>query len=457
MPESQPEQQLSSSRPSMSPLWLAVWAAADKALPMLYGVAVVVVAMQALHTDEWGAWTIFNALFLVISMIGDFFVLQPMVKIATEGNADPRPVITSSFLVYSIFSMILALAVVLLAAPLAHLMKTPIVEGPFRMMGWIVLTNIVRSHVIRVLQITYRIVSIFFVDVIYFAGLIVLMWLGWRAGTFRSSMDLVHYNLISFTASSLLGIILAFPSLLPTMKDFRVTMRRLLSLGAHQGGTGLLTVLQQQSDVLIVSGMRGGKAAGVYGAAKTFYRFFDSVRDAAQLLLVPATSRAYSQERIEAVEEVTELATAALVALMFPLSLGLIVLAPWIVPMVLKNFPEAVDEFQWLMGTGFVMPFVIVPSAVLLGIGHTRDLFRGTLIGTAVIIIGGCILTWFLGSAGMAIGVLMGTIVTAILLTRRMNRYVTFTFRTVLRRSRSFGPLVKKRLAMLQSPLRKKS
>src|SRR5206468_3135765 len=117
--------------------------------------------------------------------------------------------------------------------------------------------------------------------------------------------------------------------------------------------------------------------------------------------------------------EVTELATAALVVLLVPLTIALVVGAPFVVPLIIPRFPEAVDEFQWLMANGFAMPFVIVPSAVLLGIGHTRDLFRGTLIGTVVLVLGGVVLTWFFGSVGMAMAVFLGTAVTAFLLTRR--------------------------------------
>lgn len=439
-------------RTTKSPLWLAIWAAADKALPMFYGVAIIVIAVQTLPKAEWGAWTIFSVVFMVITLFGDFFVLQPMVKIASESDNDPRPTITASFLLYTLLSLALAAVVVLCAEPFGRLVKAPEAIDSFRMMILIVGTNIVRSHAIRVLQITYRIVAIFLVDFVYFAGLIVLMVIGWRDGSFTHSVDLINYNLIAFAASSLLGVILAFKSLLPSVTGFRATLRRLLNLGLHQGGTGLLTVLQQQSDVLIVGSIRGVTSAGVYGAARTFYRFFDSVRDAAQLLLVPATSRAYSQERIEAVAEITELATAAIVTLMLPMTIGMIVLAPWVIPMVLPRFPEAVDEFQWLMANGFAMPFVIVPSAVLLGIGHTRDLFRGTFIGTVVMIAGGSVLTWYFGSVGMASGVFLGTSVTAIFLTRRMNRYVPFTFGSVLRRSRSFGPLLRARIAAFQKP-----
>lgn len=440
----------------MSPFWLAVWAGADKILPMLYGVAVILIPVRELSAVQWGAWTNFQMVFMVITLLGDFFVLQPMVKITAEDDHDPRPIITASFILYAGLSLVLAIVAMFGRDILAMLLKAPDAAPSFALMGWLVLANIVRSIAIRVLQINYRIVAIFFVDLIYFIPLIGLMVMGKMEGTFDSSVDFVEYNLIAFVASSVLGIILCGSLLLPRVAHLDSAMRRLLDLGLHQGGTGLLTVLQQQSDLAIVSGLRGSVAAGIYNVARTFFRFFDSLRDATQLLLVPATSRAYSQERIEAVEEVTELATAAIVALMIPISTALIVLAPWVVPFILHK-PEAVEEFQWLMASGFVMPFVIVPSAVLLGIGHTRDLYRGTLIGTFSLIAGGIILTWFFGAEGMAAAVLLGTTVTAVLLTRRMNRYVPFTFRSVLKRSRSFAPLMKKRIAAIQFPLKKRN
>jgi O-antigen/teichoic acid export membrane protein len=451
-----PDSQSSVEEPKrkMTPLWLAIWAAADKALPMIYGVSLILIPLRIWPKEQWEIWTIFQMIFMVISMLGDFFVLQPMVKIASEYDHDSRPVITAASVLYTSFSIVLAIPVVLFADVLGRILKTPYASQAFTFMGWLVLSNIIRNITIRILQINYRIAAIFFVDLAYFATVVGLM--AWSAshGGFNAAYNLIDFNLISFAISSLIGLVLANRLAVPTSRDFAISVRRILELGIHQGGTGILTVLQQQSDLAIVSGVRGGAAAGIYNAARTFYRFYEALRDAAQLLLVPATSRAYSQERIEAVQEVTELATAALVTLLVPMSLTLILLAPIISPIILPNYPEAVDEFQWLMATGFVMPFVIVPSAVLLGIGHTRDLFRGTLFGTFVLVGGGLVLTYFFGSTGMAVGVLLGSVVTALFLTQRMNRYVHFTFRSVLRRSHSFGPLVRKRIAAMKLPLK---
>lgn len=430
----------------MATQWLAIWTAADKALPMLYGVAALAIAASVMPKEEWGAWTNAQMVFMTISLLGDFFLLQPLVKISSEERADRRPVATATLILYGAFSLILALGVTQAPGLLAKILKTPEAASSFRLMVWIVAANIIRSVAIRLLQIDYRIISIFFVDLAYYGPLIALMIIGNYDGSFHSSQTLMQYNVIAFAASSAVGIALTLRSILPTTRNIVPSMRHLLSVGFHQGGTGVLTVMQQQGDLAIVTGVRGGVAVGVYNAARTFYRFFDALRDAAQLLLVPATSRAYSQGRLDKVEEVSELATAALFALMLPLSVGMVALAPVIVPLVLKNFPEAVDEFQWLMANGIIVPFVIVPSAVLLGIGHTRDLFRATLIGTVALVVSGLIFTYIWGSVGMAASTVVGTATTAALLTHRMNRFFPFTFRSILQRSRAFGPLIRARL-----------
>jgi O-antigen/teichoic acid export membrane protein len=428
----------------MRPAWLAAWAAADKALPMLYGLAMIVVAFRVLDASEKGVWANYQTVFMIISLLAEFFILQPMVKLAAERTEERGSIITASIALYTAFSLLLAAVVVAMPEMLARVLKSDGAAPLFGSMLLLVATTLVRNIAIRILQIDYRIIAIFLVDLAYFAPLVALMIVGGADGTFDSAADMIDYNLIAFAISSTVGALYTLRDLVPRLRGLGAAARRVLSLGVHQGGTGILTVTQQQVDIPIVSAVRGEKLAGIYFTAKTFYRFFDAVRDAAQLLLVPATSRAYAEERIEAVEEVTEFATAALVVMIFPITIALIATAHFVVPFVVHE-PEAIEEFQWLMANGFAMPFVIVPSAVLLGIGHTRDLFRGTLIGTAFMVASGAILTWYFGATGMAAGVLCGSTATAILLTRRMNRYVPFTFASVLRRSRSFGSILRRR------------
>ena len=103
----------------------------------------------------------------------------------------------------------------------------------------------------------------------------------------------------------------------------------------------------------------------------------------------------------------------------------------------------SLHEFQWLFTSGVAMPFIIVPSAVLLGIGKSKELFYGTLIGTIILLVSGIILTWFEGSVGMAQGVSIGTFATAILLTQKMNEQIHFTLKSVLKQSKRLPAIFK--------------
>lgn len=439
---------------SRNRLRLTVWAAADKTLPMIYGVAVVVIPLGQglIDKHQWGIWTVFQMLFLVISLLGDFFLLQPMVKLCAEHQADERPIITAAAGLYTGLSLLLALPVLLVPNLIAPLFKI----GPDGqlLLSWMLLTvacTIVRNIAIRILQIDYRMTRIFLVDLAYFGGFVGLMLAGWANGTFADAEDMIVYNLIALTASSLVGLVLCGRELIPAFEGVIFSARRIVEIGVHQGGTGLMTIVQQHGDTAIVSGTRGSVAVGIYNAARIFFRVFEALRDAGQLLLVPVTSNAYSQNNTEKVQDITVLATAALVFMLFPATLLLILTAPIFIPIILKDYASAVDEFQWLMASGFAMPFIIVPSAVLLGIGYTRDLFRGMLIGTVVLIGAGLVLTYLFGAVGMAAGVLLGNCTIAFLLTRRMNRYIDFSVRGVLQRSRHLGTLMRERARDLRA------
>lgn len=435
-------------------LHLTIWAAADKALPMIYGVAVVVIPLGQglLDKHQWGIWTVFQMLFLIISLLGDFFLLQPMVKLCTEHNAQERPIITAAAALYTGLSLLLTLPVALAPEVFAPLFKIGI-DGQL-LLSWMLLTvasTIVRNIAIRILQIDYRITKIFLLDLAYFGGFVAMMLYGWANGSFGGAEDMIYYNLIALTASSVTGLVLCARELVPSFAGTLRSVRRIVEIGIHQGGTGLMTIVQQHGDTAIVSGTRGSVAVGIYNAARIFFRVFEALRDAGQLLLVPVTSHAYSQNNREKVQDITVLATAALVLLLYPVTLILILTAPIFIPMILKDYASATDEFQWLMASGFAMPFIIVPSAVLLGIGHTRDLFRGMLIGTVVLIGGGLVLTYRFGEVGMAAGVLLGNGTIAVLLTRRMNRYIHFSVRQVLHRSRRLGALARERARELRA------
>lgn len=428
-------------------LWTAFWAAADKGLPMLYGVAVILIVVNLLETSEFGIWVVFQTIFLAISLFGDYLLLQPMVKFSSEHEAEPRPIITAGMLLYISCCLLLAAPLSLFPGVFSDLLKTgEIGRAAFVWMVPTIGATIFRNISIRVLQIDLKIVLIFLLDLVYFGGFIALIMIGWSNGTLDSTGDMIMYNLYALAASSLFGALACGRLILPVFHDLRSAVRKIIDVAHHQGGTGLMTIVQQNVDVMIVSGTRGSLAVGFYSVARIFYRIFEALREAGQLLLISATSNAWSKRDEGKVQDLTVLATAALTAILYPMTIILIIVAPIGFELLLPDYGKAILPFQWLIASGFAMPFTIVTSSVLLGIGRTRDLFIGMAIGTGVMILAGLILTWVLGAQGMAIGVLLGNITIASILTARMNQSIDFSFRQVMKRSRGLGRSAREKL-----------
>ena len=65
-----------------------IWGIAGKCLPVIYGVAYVVLVIRVLSPSEFGNFTLIQELFLLISGLATAFALQPMLKFAAEERTD---------------------------------------------------------------------------------------------------------------------------------------------------------------------------------------------------------------------------------------------------------------------------------------------------------------------------------------------------------------------------------
>src|SRR5438270_844741 len=93
-----------------------IWTIADKGLLLIYGFGVIALVVNVLPRDEWGAFSLFQSIFLILCVLADSIFLQPMVKFASEHEAEVPEVLAGSFNLYTI--SILASSIVF--AGLAH-------------------------------------------------------------------------------------------------------------------------------------------------------------------------------------------------------------------------------------------------------------------------------------------------------------------------------------------------
>lgn len=412
-----------------------IWAIADKALIFLNGFTILLIVIAVLPAKEWAAFSLFQSIFLIICVLSDSVFLQPMVKFASEHKAEVSEILAASFNLYALVMLLSGAGFAIFADGSAQLFASPELGSMLLWLPLILALNIFRNVGIRYLQITYRILDIFWVDLAFFGSITLITILANSLGVFHTAMDFVTINLIGGALSSLVAIIFARQAFfkMPLMKVPRIEYGKLLSFAKFQAGTSALLTVQQWADVLVV-GVYAPAYVALYSAAKTLYRFFDALREGATLLIVPIASRLHtsgdSTRLSELVEKMLFLAFAALVPISLTLALG----SDLLMNIFYKGkFPGIAQVFQILILTGFTLPLALVSTNVLIGIGRVKGLFFSVLGGTIIFFGLNRLLVPQMAAAGAALSVLVSTTAIGIFAFIAMRRELTISAKGIFR------------------------
>lgn len=387
-----------------------IWAVADKGLLLLYGFAVIVIVVTTIPDTEWGAFNLYQSIFLIICFIADSVFLQPMVKFASEHEAEIGDALGASFILYVGSLAVGGLLCFATTNFLADLLNSTELLELLPWLPVLLIGHIFRNVGIRYLQALYRIKAIFWVDLAFFGSIIVLCIIASQYGMLNSALDFVKINLIGGILSSIVAFIFSRKGFIemPLLNVPKDEYSKLLSFAKYQAGTSVLQQLQQWSDNLIIGIYHTPKEVGLYAAAKTLYRLFDAVKEGATLLIVPIASRLHSTGDKEKLSTLVEQLLFLAFMVLVPVSLILAFGSDTLMHLFYKDkFPGIDAVFQILILSGIVLPLYLVATNVLIGIGNVKGLFLSMLGGTLIFFAINRILVPGMASVGAAIAVLV--------------------------------------------------
>ena len=260
-----------------------IWTVADKTLLLLYGFGVILLVINVLPPPEWGAFSLFQSIFLIICVLSDSIFLQPMVKFAAEHEAEVPQVLAGGFNLYTITMLVTGFILAAFAQSFSAIFSSPELGKMLAFLPVFLALSIFRNVGIRYLQIELQINAIFWVDLAFFGSVVILTVLASALGLFHGAMDFLYINIIGAALSSIVAIIFCWQAFIsmPILRVHRDEYGRMLSFAKFQAGTSALLTLQQWSDVLIVGVFFNLSEVAVYNTAKTIYRLLDAVREGA--------------------------------------------------------------------------------------------------------------------------------------------------------------------------------
>ena len=408
------------------------WALADRGLPFIYGVAQLVVG-RVLTVEEFGTFVTFQVIFNMLFTFTDNFALQAIVKYGVEPEINLEALTSATLSLFLGFLLPILFLFNLLPAFTA-LMLGNLRLGPlFPLLALYVLVSAPRVVFAKVLQMRFRMKEIFFVDLANFGFGGSLLLVGLAMHQIQHADQIIWRAIIAASLSSLVAIWFGRKFVRLRFEYSRPMFARIKEFVRYQASTGLVSVLQQNIDQILVSRFTGPAGAGAYGMAKGVYRIFDVMRDTVTLLVFPATSKYYSRGDKATVRIILEKSVGFLYLVLVPIATVLFLFAPMFYHLVFgAKFDSSIPIFRILVAGSLVLPIQMVFISTMVGMGRVKKMFRIITIGLSVNAAVSLVLLPTLGIAGAAISFVVGNILQAVQAFRFIQREIGFEMSKVL-------------------------
>lgn len=412
-----------------------IWTLAARGLPFVYAIAQFAVA-KVMSLEELGTYVIFQVIFNMLFAFTDNFALQAIVKYGVEPEINVEALISATTTLFLGFLIPILLIFNVLPGPIGHLLGNPHLGQLFPMLALYVLVSAPRVVFAKVLQMRFRMKEIFFIDLSNFGLGGLLLAIGLAQHQIQHADQVIWRTIFSAIFAS--GVAIWFGSKFVRLRfEYSKEMfRRIQTFVRYQGATGLVSILQQNIDQLVVTGFTGPAGAAVYGMAKNLYRVFDVMRDSVTLLVFPATSKYYSRGDIATVRTILEKAVGFLYVVLIPVSLGLFLLMPVFLHAAYDTkFDPSIPIFRILVVGSLVLPVQMVFISTMVGMGRVKEMFRIIATGLSINVAVSVALLPTIGIIGAAISFVVGDAIQAFMSYRRIVEWTGFDTSGLLRGS----------------------
>jgi O-antigen/teichoic acid export membrane protein len=424
-----------------------LWGAADKGLPIIYGLGYVALVIRVLPEMELGNFALIQTIFLLVSGLATGFALHPLLKFAAEERSDKGALIGTALALYLLFIALCSLLAVVFRAPLGRLLNSAALIDLLLYLPALLFASFIRNFTLVLLQTRLRIQQVFWTDAVHFVGAIALVYLWSKLNLFDSAYDLVFINLLSLGSSSLVGLFFCRRLLLFTWKPTAEYVRLFWNYGKFVFGGLLSYLFYSNADYFFLSAFTGPAQVGVYNAVKTFVRIFDTMQQVIQMFILPGASRLSSIGDSRALKVLTEKAICFGTIALLPIFFLFVFFARPLMSVVSDGrFVDAAPLLQLFGLLSFLTAANAVGSNVLLGLGHAKEGFTLSIVILVASTVFYLLLVPPLGSLGATLGYLAASALLTWLTVRKVQEFVPFTFREVVARVKDITSFVKARL-----------
>ena len=421
-----------------------LWAFASKSLPAINGVAFVFLVVRFLPQEQYGAFVVVQTIFTFATALVNALAFLPLVKFASE-KEDHGVYVIAAFVISSVFLAATVAGVVLFRDEFVGLVGGgPAAAELMVYLPFLFLTVYYRNFAVMLLQATYRLRRIFWIEAVYLLGTPLLI-LGTRlSGFFHSADDLFRIILVTQTCSSILAFFVTRGEMHLRFSFDRTALMEMWNFGKYTFGSTALYAAFAQLDVFFVSAAGGLAAVATYNASKVFTKVFDLISQVSQVFLVPYSSRRFASGDTQTLAVTAEKAIGFSLILLLPLGICMTVIPDVLLRLLYgAKYVDGVPIVRILGFMTIILPWNAVVASYVVGTGKVmQGLWSGILLVSMALPLY-ALLTPLFGAWGTSLGYVIAMACTSCYLVVFIRKFIPIGIPGVVGRWRDVREFVR--------------
>ncbi|RCK74562.1 MAG: hypothetical protein IGBAC_1510 [Ignavibacteriae bacterium] len=429
-----------------------IWGFADKTLPLVYGLGFIFLVVRVLPPNEYGTFVIIQSITIIVFTLGFSFVLQPVIKYASETDKY-ETYFSTGLLIYSAFLFICTLLIFIFSEFIIRYINISINDSFISTLYYIPLyfiTAIPRNLILAIFQAKFEVKKIFWIDFFYFIGSLILIFFAQSISVLNTAIDLLIIISIANFISSISAIIFYMKTNSLKIQFAKEAYYKIWKLGKYSLGSSINYSLHSQLDTFFVAYFSGVNGAALYGAVKIITRIYDIYAQVIQMFILPASSLLDSKRENTKLTELLEKSTCFSIISILPVVIFLFITSDFLVSLFYNTkYPEAKNLLKLLALTGLFIPWISVASSILFGLGKTNIIFKLTLWNLVLDLLfyysGGIIASL----EGIVYAILFIQFVMSMLWLAYSKKFIKFSLTSTIGRTKDIKNFILKKMTIL--------
>lgn len=403
---------------------------------LVFGLGTLMLVVRMVSKSDFGVYALFLQITGILEVSKESMVKNGLIKfLASSDKLEHTKIITSSFIINLLFSIIIIITLIILAFTLSDYWKSEDLQWMFLIYIISTLLLIPFSQFDSIQQGNFDFKSVFYSH--FSRRCFNFLCIG-MLYIYRPEANILISIALVETASILFGIIVSY-NFTKQYFNFKfildsIWIKKLFGFGKYVFGTNLSAQIHGSIDQLMIGSLISTSSVATYRTATQINNFVEVPTLSIATIMFPQSAKRLEEQGLEAVKYLYEKSVGIILAILIP-GLVLISLIPEVFIKIIagSQYLDAVPILRITLFFCIFLPFARQFGNTLDAIGHTRTNFIVVLSMAILNLFSNYIFITKFGVIGAAFGSLFTQIISFVL-----TQYILFkilkikTFNTLL-------------------------